>query len=191
KEVVRALKELRQQGAKGLILDLRDNEGGYKAQAVGVASQFLKEGQVVFLQEDAKGHREEVKVEEAGDAPDLPLVVLVNGRTASSAEILAGALQDNGRAKVVGTRTIGTGTVLREFPLSAGRGALLPAYKGLPPGGRTIGRRARAPKGGIDPDKGLQAALPASASPLPVDPDHKLTEEELAASRDLPLLKAL
>lgn len=105
-EVANALKALKQQGATALILDLRDNGGGWVNHAVGIADLFLDEG-VLMYSEDRYGDREEYKTAPGKD--DIPLVFLVNSNSASASEILSGGMQDVGRAKVVGTLTYGKG----------------------------------------------------------------------------------
>ncbi|MCC6455294.1 MAG: S41 family peptidase [Caldilineaceae bacterium] len=104
----------------GIILDLRNNPGGYLQEALRVANQFLPEGDVILHEQDAKGEITTYRVEGSGLAREIPLVVLVNQGSASAAEIVSGALQENGRAKLVGMPTVGTGTVLRPFSLSDG-----------------------------------------------------------------------
>jgi carboxyl-terminal processing protease len=111
------------QGRSGLILDLRGNNGGFVTAARSIASQFLDDG-TVFWQEDADGNLTETVAEPGGAAtdPSVPLVVLVDGGTASAAEIVAGALQDRGRAALVGTRTYGKGTVQQWTQLEGDHG---------------------------------------------------------------------
>jgi carboxyl-terminal processing protease len=104
---------------RGLILDVRSNPGGLRDQAVAVTSQFLADGDV-FIEQYASGKKEHVKVTPGGLATQLPVVVLIDEGTASSAEIFAGAIQDHGRGKLVGTKTFGTGTVLEPLKLSDG-----------------------------------------------------------------------
>ncbi len=103
-EMVEALKAARTAGATRIVLDLRGNPGGYVNEAVGVASQFLSSG-LVYIERNAADERTEHEVSPDGVATDLPLVVVVDGNTASSAEIVSGALQDAGRATVVGETT--------------------------------------------------------------------------------------
>jgi carboxyl-terminal processing protease len=117
-DLVETLTEIQQQKLTGVILDLRSDPGGLLGEAVETASQFLEDGNVL-LEKDAQGQITSVPVQPGGQAVDVPMVVLVDRGTASAAEIVAGALQDAGRATVVGETTFGTGTVLQEFPLSA------------------------------------------------------------------------
>jgi carboxyl-terminal processing protease len=117
KELNRAFDELAQQGAESYILDLRNNGGGLLEAAVDVSSQFLREG--VVLREDRKNEGEKVyNVRSGGKALDQPLVVLVNGGTASASEIVAGALRDYKRATLIGEKTFGKGSVQLIYELS-------------------------------------------------------------------------
>jgi carboxyl-terminal processing protease len=104
----------------GIMLDLRNNPGGYLQEALRVANQFLPEGDIILHEQDAKGTITTYRVEGSGLAREIELVVLVNQGSASAAEIVAGALQENERAQIVGMPTVGTGTVLRPFSLSDG-----------------------------------------------------------------------
>jgi carboxyl-terminal processing protease len=116
-ELNEAFDELAAQGVKSYIFDLRGNGGGLLEAAVDIASQFLKEG--VVVREDRQNEGERVyDVRGGGKAPDQPLVVLVNGGTASASEIVAGALQDYDRATLIGERTFGKGSVQLIYELS-------------------------------------------------------------------------
>jgi carboxyl-terminal processing protease len=117
RELERALQDLRGSGVTRLIVDMRDNPGGVLDAAVDVASQFLREG--VVLYEDRRGEAEKFyTVKKGGLALDLPLVVLANGGTASASEIVAGALQDYQRGPLIGERTFGKGSVQLVYDLS-------------------------------------------------------------------------
>jgi carboxyl-terminal processing protease len=184
-QLTKGLAEARAAGAKGVVLDLRGNSGGLKEQAILVASEFLPEGTVVFIQKDAKGNEERVAAKAGGTATDLPLAVLIDRNSASSSEIVAGALQDHRRAKLVGETTYGTGTVLRQYKLSDGGVVWLAHYLWLTPNGREIWHK------GISPDEGLRVPLPAGAVLLTPDPDTPLSAAELAASGDTQVRTAL
>lgn len=145
-EVQKSVAEAVSAGASGVVLDLRDNPGGRLDQAVGAAELFLDDGEVIYIRQNASGERERVRVSGDPEFPDVPLVVLVNGGSASSSEILSGALRDNGRAEVVGQTTFGTGTVLAEFDLSDGSAMLLGIAEWLTPNGDFIRET------GIEPD---------------------------------------
>ena len=109
-ELTNALREIASQEAQGLILDLRRNLGGLLETTVDAASQFLDEGLVLY-QVDGHGKRTDSWVQSGGTALEIPTVVLVDGATASGAEVLAGALQDHRRATLIGSRTFGKGSV--------------------------------------------------------------------------------
>jgi carboxyl-terminal processing protease len=132
-----AIKAVKAQGAKRLVLDLRNNGGGLLNSAVDVASQFLGEG-LVLSSVDGAGKKTEHAVLAGGLATDIPMVVLVNGNSASAAEIVAGALQDQGRAKLVGTATFGKGSVTWLLPLRGGSGLNFTVSRWLTPNGRLI-----------------------------------------------------
>jgi carboxyl-terminal processing protease len=115
----KALVDAYQKGAKGIILDLRDNPGGILSEAVDVSSQFLTRGIAVKIV-DKDGIESVQKVKPGGIARDLPVIVLVNGGSASASEIVAGALQDNGRAKLAGQKTFGKASVQNFVKLDDG-----------------------------------------------------------------------
>lgn len=124
-ELMRVLREIQAEAAsaqpiRGLLLDLRNNPGGYLLEAVRVGSQFLDDGLVILHERDAEGNVSTHYSRGRGYARELPMVVLINQGSASAAEILAGALQENVRAQLVGETTLGTGTVLQQFTLSNG-----------------------------------------------------------------------
>lgn len=169
-------------GATGLVLDLRGNEGGYVVEATRVASEFLRDG-VVYIERDSKRRESPVTVIEGGIAPDLPLVVLVDGATASAAEIVTGALQDADRSVTIGTRTFGTGTVLSLFELSDGSALRIGTVEWLTPDGRVIWRN------GLEPD--LTVELPEGARPILPDDLEGATEADVRASGDAQLLAAI
>lgn len=177
-----ALAEVRRQGARGLLLDVRGNPGGLKDQAVAVTSEFLARGNV-FIEQDVKGNRTAVPVQPGGTATEIPAVVLIDEGTASSAEIFAGALQDYGRAKLVGTRTFGTGTVLESFDLSDGSAVLLAVLEWLTPDGRQIWHK------GIEPD--VPVPLPEGVAALLPEEEDGMDAAALAKSTDVQLRKAL
>ncbi len=177
-----ALDDAREAGADRLVLDLRGNPGGYVSEADAVASQFLSGG-VVFIERDAEGNETPHPVKPGGVATDLPLVVLVDAGTASSAEIVSGALQDAGRAQVIGITTFGTGTVLGEFPLSDGSALRVGTVEWLTPDGRRIWHE------GITPDVVVERA--SDVPPLdPIDVG-KLTPAEVDEITDPQLARGL
>jgi carboxyl-terminal processing protease len=149
-----SIQELQVQGMKGLILDLRSCPGGMLEAAVGVASLFLRGGVVVTVR-GRDGAETVTNADERKSLGDFPLVVLINEQTASAAEIVVGALQDRGRAVLVGTRTFGKGSVQSLIKLKEGSGAikLTTAYYTLP-SGRNIDRVDGNASWGVDPNDG-------------------------------------
>ncbi len=174
--------DARAAGADRIVLDLRGNPGGYVNEADAVASQFLSSG-VVFIERDAAGKETPHPVAPGGLATDLPLVVLVDGGTASSSEIVSGALQDAGRATIVGVQTYGTGTVLGEFSLSDGSALRVGTVEWLTPSGREIWHQ------GITPD--VTVARASDVAPLDPSDVGKMTAAQVKALTDPQLARAL
>lgn len=116
-ELRKAIRDLRKRGAVGLVLDLRNNTGGYLVAARDVVETFLSGRRLVVYTKSRAGVEETFRTRDNAEAPDLPLVVLVNGLSASASEIVAGSLQYHKRAKVVGKRTFGKGSVQSLVPL--------------------------------------------------------------------------
>ena len=170
-ELQKAFEEARGNGARRFILDLRDNPGGRLDQAVKMAGYFLKPDSVVYIRKEASGKREEIKVKGDPESTDAPLAVIVNEGSASSSEILAGALRDNGRATVVGETTFGTGTVLSEFVLDDGSSILLGVAEWLTPDGDFIRDT------GITPD--VKVPLEKGTEPLAPEDVRDLSREEV------------
>lgn len=136
-ELREALDELRKEGMERLILDLRGNGGGFLDAAVDVASEFLSDG-VVLYQITKEEAEQAFKVKNGGRFTDPPLVVLVDGGTASASEIVAGALQDRGRAPLIGEKTYGKGSVQSVFDLSDGSSVHVTSARWLTPNRRLI-----------------------------------------------------
>lgn len=133
------------QGMKGIVFDLRNNPGGYLSGSIFIASEFLKDGTVV-TQESVSGSSQVFAVNRKGRLLQIPVVVLINKGTASASEIVAGALQVRGRAKVVGETSFGKGSVQDAQELSGGAGIHITTAKWLLPSGKWINST------GIDPD---------------------------------------
>jgi len=181
-DLQKALSEISSQEVTGIILDLRSNPGGLLDEAVGTASQFLSGGNVLLVQ-NAEGTVKAIPVEPDGTTPNTPVVVLINGGTASASEIVSGALQDAERAPLVGETTFGTGTVLNEFRLSDGSALLLATEEWLTPSGRVIWHQ------GITPDTVI--SLPTGTMPLFPVAEQDVTPDQLKATEDNQLLQAL
>jgi len=168
-ELKLALKDLLKQKPQGLILDLRNNGGGYLQTAIEVTSQFVDEG-ILMYQEYGDGSRDSYKAIPGGLATEIPMVVLVNEGSASASEITAGAIQDLGRAQLVGVTTYGKGSVQNWIPLDNGNeGAVrVTIARWLTPNGRQIHEV------GLEPDVVVER-----------------TEEDIEAERDPQLDKAI
>jgi carboxyl-terminal processing protease len=177
-----AITKAKAAGATAIVFDLRGNPGGYVNEAVGVASQFVGSG-IVYRSVDASGVEKDQSVEPGGLDTKGPLVVLADGDTASAAEIVTGALQDAGRAKVVGQKTFGTGTVLGRFDLADGSSLRIGVERWLTRNGRPIWHE------GLQPD--VPVALPTDVPLLVPDALRDMTAAQLASSSDAQLLKAL
>jgi carboxyl-terminal processing protease len=169
-------------GATSLVLDLRGNPGGYANEAVDVASQFISTG-TVYITQDASGHQTSNDVDTSVEHTSLPLVVLVDHNSASASEIVAGALQDSKRGKIVGQSTFGTGTVLQTFKLPDGSAILLGTAYWLTPNGTKIFGK------GITPDQ--EVALAAGVQPLDPSALASMTTAQLNTSGDAELLAAV
>jgi carboxyl-terminal processing protease len=144
-ELTDALTDVLAQNPKGLILDLRNNGGGYLQTAVEVTSQFLGDG-VVLYEQYGDGNKITYDVESGGLATEIPMVVLINEGSASASEIVAGALQDTERAVLVGVTSYGKGSVQNWIPLSDDQGAVrVTIAKWLTPNGRTIHGKGLTP----------------------------------------------
>jgi carboxyl-terminal processing protease len=165
-ELDEAITEALQAGAERFILDLRDNKGGYVEEAARVATRFLPAGSVIYVQKDADGREEERLVPEGNEPLNTPLVVLVDEVSASSAEIVAGALKDNDRAKMVGETTFGAGTVVYEYPLSDGSAVILATNEWLTPDGTSIRGTGITPDVEAKSEEGQGASTPAEGEDL-------------------------
>ncbi|HUF04557.1 MAG TPA: S41 family peptidase [Aridibacter sp.] len=136
-----AIGELRGEGMQSLVLDLRGNPGGLLPQAIEVTSRFITEGQtVVSVKGRARGYNTRELDAEGGKLEDFPLVVLINGGSASASEIVAGAVQDYGRGLVIGSESFGKGLVQKIYPLPYGTGMTLTTARYYTPYGRSLQR---------------------------------------------------
>lgn len=161
------LASLLEQHPKGLILDLRDNPGGFLREALEVADEFLPEG-VVMIERSSDGKTQTYTSTNAGLAQDIPLVVLVNAGSASASEIVAGAIQDRGRGKLVGEKTFGKGSVQLAHQLSDGSELRVTVARWFTPNDRAIHGQ------GLEPDVHVER-----------------TAEDVAAGRDPQLDRAV
>ena len=166
-EVGAAIQGLQLQGATRFILDLRQNGGGLRDAAVEVADHFLDEGPVLYLQSQKEGERVFNSTSDTL-APTEPLVVLIDGGTASASEIVAGALKDRGRAMLIGSKTFGKGSVQLVFDLSDGSSVHVTSARWLTP------NRTQIDQSGLEPD-------------VPVE----ITQDDVDNGRDPALAEAI
>ena len=168
RELRAALEELMAQNPKGLIIDLRNNGGGYLQTSVEVASEFIGDG-VILYEQYGDGERTTYQALKNGQATEIPVVVLINEGTASASEIVAGAIQDHDRGKLIGVTSFGKGSVQNWVPLSDNQGAVrVTIAKWLTPDERTIHGDGLAP-----------------------DVEVERTDEDFEAERDPQLDKAI
>jgi len=180
-KAVKALEEEAKGGLKGLILDLRNNPGGLLDQAVKISDRFIESGVIVSIE----GRREEHKMKFNAHPQDdnlarYPLVVLVNGGSASGSEIVAGAIQDHGRGIILGTQTFGKGSVQTIFSLKDGAGLRLTTARYYTPNGRSIQAK------GIVPNIIVKPAPPEEekAAPPKQLPSEKDLERHLMDAKE-------
>jgi carboxyl-terminal processing protease len=167
-ELRQALEDLMADDPRGLILDLRGNGGGFLSSAISVASEFIGDG-VVMVERYGDGREEVFQAEPGGAATEIPLVVLIDGGSASASEIVAGAIQDRGRGQLVGETSFGKGSVQEWIPLTADSGAVrVTVARWLTPSRRQIDEV------GLSPDVAVE-----------------LTDEDLQAQRDPQLDRAI
>lgn len=146
-----AILQAKKDGATKIILDLRNNPGGYLQEAIDTASEFMASG-TVLIEQDSQGHQTKYAVSGSAVDTKIPMLILINGNTASAAEIVAGALQDDGRSMIMGTQSFGTGTVLQEYDLSDGSAILLGVDEWLTPKGHFIRKDKIQPSTGLKVD---------------------------------------
>ncbi len=186
---------------KGLVLDLRNNPGGLLQQAVAVANKFLNSGLIVYTKGRAPGQDLSFSADYEGTHPYYPIIVIVNGGSASASEIVAGALQDHRRAVILGTPTFGKGSVQTIIPLADGSAVRITTSKYYTPSGRSIQAR------GIEPDiivaaddfkghlkeKDLEGHLEEEKPPAEKEEKIKVLEEGIKTNNgeDIQLKRAL
>jgi len=170
-DLKKALREMtaKKEPLKGIVLDLRNNPGGLLNQSIEVSDIFLKSGGIVSTKGRAKGMESKVSARDKSDEFTAPMIVMVNEGTASAAEIVSGALQDNGRALILGTQTFGKGSVQTVIPLEDGSALKLTTARYYTPKGRSIQAE------GIAPDVTVKYIRPGSNGE---DEDHEPIREK-------------
>lgn len=189
-DVRSAVNNAKAQGATKIILDLRNNPGGYLNEATDMSSLFLKSGNVL-LEQDSTGQRTAVPVNGNPVDTTTPIVVLVNKNTASAAEIVTAALKENHRAIVIGETTFGTGTVLQQFNLSDGSALLLGTQEWLTPDGHFIRQVVGdSNSGGIKPNIEIHQDPNMVLSPNQENQSN-MSLQQILASGDAQLVEAI
>ena len=166
-------KEVSKGDINGIILDLRNNPGGILQAAVEVVDTFIEEGLIVYTEGRIESSLSRFEASNTGDNIDLPLIVLINGGSASASEIVAGALQDHKRAIILGTTSFGKGSVQSVIPLSDTHGMKLTTARYFTPNGRSIQAQ------GIEPDIVVERAKITR-----YDPTASITEADLPGHLD-------
>jgi carboxyl-terminal processing protease len=147
-----ALNDLISQGMKKMILDLRDNPGGYLHPAIQISNALLQKDQTIVITKSNMGEEEKSMAEGNGNFQEGDLIVLVNGQSASASEIVAGAVQDNDRGWIIGRRTFGKGLVQQQMPLGGGDAVRLTIAKYFTPTGRSIQKPYNGDREAYDQD---------------------------------------
>lgn len=178
-----AILQAKKDGATKIILDLRENPGGYLQEAINTASEFMASG-TVLIEQNSSGAQTKYSVTGSPVDTSIPMIVLVNGDTASAAEIVAGALQDNGRSLIMGSQTFGTGTVLQEFPLDDGSAILLGTSEWLTPSGHFIRKDKIQPNIKVNTD-------PANILTPDLENQTNMTLQQIMQSNDTQLIAAI
>jgi len=181
-QLISAIDRLRKRGAKGLVLDLRSNPGGLVSEAQLISSLFLKGGPIVTT----RGRAVRTRTLNAGDDPrypKMPLVVLVDRNSASASEIVTGALQDRGRAKVLGTRTYGKGVFQEIIDLHSGGALDITVGQYYTPKGRNLGGAGVSKGENVSRGKGIPPDAPAVDDPATPRVDEAQDKAIVAAER--------
>ncbi len=178
-EAREGMAKLGAEGIRALILDLRNNDGGFLDEAIRIADLFIADGVVLSTQNRCSDENRVFHATRGGPAEELPMAVLVDARSASAAEVLAGTLQDHGRAKLVGAKTYGKGAVSKRFPLGDGSGILLSTGRYiLPKGGSIEGT-------GLEPDLAVPYLTREERDKLNLEPGVKPPDPQLDAAAKL------
>lgn len=194
-DIAGKIRELQKQGAKKLVLDLRNSAGGDESEGIATANLFLDHGTITYLQ-GQKYPRQAFNADPAKDVTKLPVAVLVNRSTAGPAEIVAAAILENARGDVVGDKTFGDGSVQKTIEMRDGAGLILSVAKYYSPGGKAIQDAAVTPNvmiadndddGGLPDDDATPAANPEDKNAKPKNQtDDQLNKAlEVLKNRDV------
>lgn len=191
-DLAKGLSTLYAQDIKGLILDLRNNPGGLLSSAIDVASDFISTGKVVVSVKD-RGDYEDTYRSHGNSYPTLPMVILVNGGSASAAEIVSGALKDHHRATLIGEKTFGKGSVQSPIKLSNKGELWLTVAHYFTPSGKDIHGKGIMPDIVVHQSKESTQVATATANNLAIEEGRSLTSEKanIDLKRDIQLQKAI
>ncbi|MEW6721337.1 MAG: S41 family peptidase [Thermodesulfobacteriota bacterium] len=190
-EVEKALQEFRKskEGLKGLVLDLRNNPGGLLDQAVRVADEFIESGLIVYTDGRIEAQKTKYSAHKEGTHTGFPIVVLVNAGSASASEIVAGALQDHGRAIILGQQTFGKASVQTILPLEDGSALRLTTARYYTPNGRSIQARGIEPDILVDDGREASTGHPGPMREKDIDRHLKGDGEEAPAAAPAPAIE--
>jgi carboxyl-terminal processing protease len=187
-KAMKALEEENKGPLEGLILDLRNNPGGLLDQAVKVANHFIESGLIVSVRGRREDQRMKFEAHPEGTINHSPLVVLVNGGSASGSEIVAGAIQDHGRGILIGTQTFGKGSVQTIFPLKDGSGLRLTTARYYTPNGRSIQAKGIVPDIVVKPSQPEEEkVVPLAKQPTEKDLERHLIDVEKGPAKEKPM----
>ncbi len=189
-EVVQHMQKLVSQGAKSLVLDVRNCAEGEESEAVDLADVFLDHGLIGYLQ-GQKVARQNFDAKPGKNKYTIPLVVLVNRGTAGPAELLAAALKENGRAETIGERTYGVGSMQKIIALDDGSALLLSVAKYYTPGGKAIQENGITPGVQVAESRQPREAVSDEDNPLPPAPEEKEPKEDLILRKALDILRGI
>ncbi len=198
RDLQKALKNLKDKGMKSLVLDLRNNPGGLLSSAIDVSKTFVGDQKLIVFTEGRASPRQDFKADVTSPYKNLPMVILINRGSASGSEIVAGCMQDLGRAVIIGSESFGKGSVQSVIKLEDGSGLRLTTAKYYTPSGRSIHRNQKTGKGGIQPDievkvtREMEAKLQAQTEQIYAkDQEVKSAVEETERVRDEALDRAI
>jgi len=175
------VKKLLDAGARGLIIDLRFNPGGLLDECVELADRFLEDGIIVTTRGRTDDDKRELTAKKEGTLPPIPLVVLVNGASASASEIFSGAMKDRGRGTIVGERTFGKGSVQTPYPLPDGSHLKITTARYYTPSGHSVHRVEGNKDYGVAPDVTIEMSQDEYAKLMKTWSDERVSKGEKPA----------
>jgi carboxyl-terminal processing protease len=175
------VKKLIDGGAKGLVIDLRFNPGGLLDECVELADRFLEDGIIVTTKGRTDDDLRELRAKAEGTLPPIPLVVLINGASASASEIFSGAMKDRGRATIVGERSFGKGSVQTPYPLPDGSHLKITTARYYTPNGTSVHREEGKKEWGVAPDFVVEMSQDEYAKLMKTWSDERVVKGEKPA----------